>query len=589
MSDDGMPGKSKLQIYVEKQESWNQAVERYNEALFRHRQADQEKGLTSEQQKYSFLEWLQLTGRDYKAAIQAKYMDWVIHGNKFTVEFNFGVVDVTSAMKRIESSKEAFRNLTLLAADGATEYSSVNLMPRNWASLVQRKIDEWIRRNDSPSTKEIRAEIRRLHHILISHQGLYDAVDSGKFVPHQFNESEDDASKTLRGHYKQAYEDADANKWAKQQMSAAGDVKTLVGGDKTSIRREDKAAPISGQNNETDVNLFENPFDAVIAEAHIWNKAFKSQNKGVMQAADDAGKEEAKNYINQRIDMVKQQIEQLESKLINADAELVPAPNFIVKPQIYADGKTIDDHELVANRDLLEGSMAKESSPWIRVTTKVAASEFDSVKEANDSSISETFSAGWGFWSAGASESHTVSKEELSSSIADIDVEISMDCMLVEIERPWLNAELFADNELDAAPGFTISPGHSVLQQAAEQNIPVETDSTQFCSYPNAFVVACNVELEFNGNTASLESSLGISETKAKARVGWGPFTLASYSHKGARSSFKTRIQSTATGVRINLQAPQIIAWVQELLPALPKRTEDTQALVESSLAEILA
>ncbi|KAM0247609.1 hypothetical protein ACHAQJ_009775 [Trichoderma viride] len=600
MSDDGVPGKSRLQTYVEKQESWNQAIERYNEAQFRHRQADQEKGLTPEQQKYSFLEWLQLSGRDYKAAIQAKYMDWVVHGNKFTVEFNFGVVDITSAMKRIESSKEAFRNLTLLAADGATEFSSVNLTPPNWAKLVQEKMDEWIMSNNSPSTVEIHEEIRRLRHILISHQGLYDAVDSGKFVPHQFNESEDDASKALRDHYKQAYADANANKWANEQISAVGDGRMLVGGDKTStrddkvpvgedktsLRKEDKAPPKLGDNNEVDVDPFKDAFDTVAAEAHIWNKAFIAQNKVVMRATDDASKEETKNYIIQRIDIVKEQIERLESKMNSMNSELVPAPHTIVKPQIYANGKSIDDHELIANRDLLEDSMAKEPSPWIRIITKVAASEFDSVKATSDSSINGGLGGGWGFWSVGASGSHISSKEEEFSSMADLEVQVSMDCMLVEIDRPWLNAELFADNELDAAPGFTISPGHIALQQAAEQDSPLETEYTQFCSYPNAFVIACNVELEFNGNTASLESSLGTSATEANTKVGWGPFTLASYSHKGAKSSSKTRIKSTATGLRISLQAPQIIAWVQELLPALPKRTEDNPASFEIPLAE---
>jgi hypothetical protein len=58
---------------------------------------------------------------------------------------------------------------------------------------------------------------------------------------------------------------------------------------------------------------------------------------------------------------------------------------------------TIDDHELVANRDLLEGSMAIELSPWIRIIKKVTASKFYSVKEANDSSISKTFNTKRGF------------------------------------------------------------------------------------------------------------------------------------------------------------------------------------------------
>ena len=86
----------------------------------------------------------------FKAAIQARYMDWVVHGYKFNVifpshirnafanslacqvEFNFGVVDISSGMKRIEASKEAYRNLVIIGEDGFTEYSQVKLEPSNW-------------------------------------------------------------------------------------------------------------------------------------------------------------------------------------------------------------------------------------------------------------------------------------------------------------------------------------------------------------------------------------------------------------------------------------------------------------------------
>lgn len=48
------------------------------------------------------------------------------------VEFNFGIVDISSGMKRVENSKEAFRNLVLIADDGSSEYSGVNLTPSDW-------------------------------------------------------------------------------------------------------------------------------------------------------------------------------------------------------------------------------------------------------------------------------------------------------------------------------------------------------------------------------------------------------------------------------------------------------------------------
>jgi hypothetical protein len=34
--------------------------------------------------------------------------------------------------------------------------------------------------------------------------------------------------------------------------------------------------------------------------------------------------------------------------------------------------------------------------------------------------------------------------------MSNLDVEITMDCMVVEIDRPWLHGELFTDAELDS-------------------------------------------------------------------------------------------------------------------------------------------
>jgi len=77
-------------------------------------------------------------------------MDWVVHGYKFgvrptfcvlkafsnyvpQVEFNFGVVDMSSGMARVEASKEARRSLVIVGEDGFTEYSAVRMVPTNWS------------------------------------------------------------------------------------------------------------------------------------------------------------------------------------------------------------------------------------------------------------------------------------------------------------------------------------------------------------------------------------------------------------------------------------------------------------------------
>jgi hypothetical protein len=80
------------------------------------------------------------------------------------------------------------------------------------------------------------------------------------------------------------------------------------------------------------------------------------------------------------------------------------------------------------------------------------------------------------------------------SSMANLDVEISMDCLVVDIDRPWLHAELFVDAELDSGQ-FEISPGEATLKRMYDTGETPKGEFQQFTSYPTAFVVAADVEL----------------------------------------------------------------------------------------------
>jgi hypothetical protein len=117
---------------------------------------------------------------------------------------------------------------------------------------------------------------------------------------------------------------------------------------------------------------------------------------------------------------------------------------------------------------------------------------------------------------------------------------------------------------------FRLSPGEGELLKSLNENKPLDADYQQFSSYPTAFVIAANVELSFSGDTSTLESTLEASSTQANISVGWGPFAVSA-SHKQSSSRSKTRMESTAAGMKISLQAPQIIGWVQTLLPQLPR------------------
>ena len=149
------------------------------------------------------------------------------------------------------------------------------------------------------------------------------------------------------------------------------------------------------------------------------------------------------------------------------------------------------------------------------------------------------------------------------------------------ISRSWLHGELFADPELNVAAGIELSPGWNELKVAIEnRDTTTLSKFAHFPSYPTAFVVASNIELEFHGTTTALEEAIEASSLDANLKVSYGPFSLGA-SHKQDRKSAKTKMESTATGTRISLEAPAIIGWVSTLLPELPRPRKGHNALVQ--------
>ena len=81
--------------------------------------------------------------------------------------------------------------------------------------------------------------------------------------------------------------------------------------------------------------------------------------------------------------------------------------------------------------------------------------------------------------------------------MADLDVEISLGYMIVELEGPWLHAELFLGHDLDASEGFPLSPGPERPYKIVSDDCVVDAEYAEFCSSPAALVVATRVQLNF--------------------------------------------------------------------------------------------
>jgi hypothetical protein len=171
-----------------------------------------------------------------------------------------------------------------------------------------------------------------------------------------------------------------------------------------------------------------------------------------------------------------------------------------------------------------------------------------------------------------------------SDSAANCNVDISFEALLVTIDRPWLHGELFADMELNVAPSVALSPGPDELKKAIDRKDHKALQQfAYFPSYPTAFIIASNVELEFRGDTTHLEDAVESSSFDANLKVGYGPFSLSA-SHKQEKSSSKTKMETTAVGTKIKLEAPSIIGWVTTLLPALPRNKDMMKAALVGPL-----
>ncbi|EWG54954.1 hypothetical protein FVEG_13036 [Fusarium verticillioides 7600] len=78
-------------------------------------------------------------------------------------------------MRLVENSKEAYRNLTVIASDRSSEYNGVVPTPISWATMVAKKTLNLKKGHAKPNPAEIRAETRRLQGLLVSYETLAEA------------------------------------------------------------------------------------------------------------------------------------------------------------------------------------------------------------------------------------------------------------------------------------------------------------------------------------------------------------------------------------------------------------------------------
>ncbi|EWG53996.1 hypothetical protein FVEG_17215 [Fusarium verticillioides 7600] len=188
---------------------------------------------------------------------------------------------------------------------------------------------------------------------------------------------------------------------------------------------------------------------------------------------------------------------------------------------------------------------------WSKVTISYSASDIQTYGGG---------SASYGLWTLGDANL----PKELRQEMASCDVGISFSALVVNISRPWLHSELFSDTDLDAQRGVKVSPGPSRIHEMLVLEAQEEERSSEwaFPAYPTSFVIAADTTIEFRGRVKAIEEFW-----KAGSEVfGYGPWSVS-----GSAAGRQTRVESTSTGCKISFGAPQIIGWVSQIVPSLPR------------------
>ena len=93
-----------------------------------------------------------------------------------------------------------------------------------------------------------------------------------------------------------------------------------------------------------------------------------------------------------------------------------------------------------------------DSDYWTSISVEVSSSYSHEETETNANTFSAGGAAGWGLWTVGAAASHSSSSSDASKQMANSSINVSFECMRVDVTRTWLRGELFYDHELRVAP-----------------------------------------------------------------------------------------------------------------------------------------
>ncbi|CAE7138793.1 unnamed protein product [Rhizoctonia solani] len=564
----GKNGVSLVELYTQKQATYTKAVAEKTKAFQAAlKQAqDDPSNRTTAQAREDYDRWVQENAKTYRNFVQAAYMDWVITGKKEEVEYWFSVVDQDSALARVEQSKETMRHAVIQDSDGSGEYQTVRLEPSDWADKCKAKMG--LGKQQTRTAEWYSFEINRLRRTNQMLMALKDGPPVFQTPSDSIDSDLDQAEKSLQK--------AIADHLAAEQAFRA--TKPVTKDTKEADKQAREKALVDRNTAKEGLAKEQKTYDELLHSKAV--KSHKDGHNKLFSALTSNENSLVSSEYARNDSLIKEYEGKRDDLLYGSDSGKAAIQELAVGLDIP---KSLPDPEAKPAITAGPGSNAPSKQTkqtkslddfFTPITVEVSATSESQGSQTKSSSCSFGASVSYGWTNASVSASHSDSQSKAMHDLANASIKISFECMRVDITRSWLRAELFYDPDLKPGPDVKISPGFEALQRMMED--PSKADElsknwSMFSMYPVSFIVACNVVLEISGNTSNIQSHMNSASTSVAASLEVGPFVSVSGGYSESSTDTGATCKTTASGCRIEMKAPQIIAWVSQMVPALPR------------------
>ncbi|KAJ4314284.1 hypothetical protein N0V84_008987 [Fusarium piperis] len=331
------------------------------------------------------------------------------------------------------------------------------------------------------------------------------------------------------------------------------------------------------QDLETAVEDLENGKDEWIKKRKVLQAA---QSRKAMAEMELSGRENMSNTVSNHVSRLDEQIKSIETELGSSTLPARGLPSTIIDIDKNRNIIRADESDMQAHRapPALDDNGNPVSDVWTKIAFTIdTKNDSNSTRERTANAGIDLKAGGW-FASVHTDSSVGSASKNVEKALSECTVDGSFSAILVTIRCPWLHADFFQDFDIDTSDDVKLSLGVAKMKTWIERGDDDSvtdklTDYGKFPVYPTSFIVAADTVLEFKNTESKSEELMSHLSTDSSIKANYGPWGLsggASLKTDSKESSMKMEVRGGA--LRISFQAPQIIGWVSEILPQLPRQ-----------------